>query len=270
MRYLQELENLKPFLDDISNGVSIADATVKGMPLTFVNKAFERITGYSSDEALGRNCRFLQGEGTEPQDVERLRAALRSAEPCHILLRNYRRDQTTFLNELKLRPIFDADGQLVRYLGIQNDVTAVFVARTLQRKTGSELSETMAWLPDAGELSLPIPGASIWTMGIFGVAVCDHRGAVRYANPTLARMTSRQAEQLVSASVFELFDADWLSEALVSAESSENEWRAARLMAEKTASIELSQYRVVPSLGAHPLHVLLVRQREAAASEQLL
>ena len=263
MRYLQELENLKPFLDEISNGVTIADATVKGFPLTFVNKAFERMTGYSSEEALGRNCRFLQGEDSGSHEVERLREALRRSEPCHLVLRNYRRDQTVFLNELKLRPIFDADGQLVRYVGIQNDVTSVLVARTLQRRAGTELSQSMISSPDPSELELPALGASPnRRSGGLGVAVCDHRGEFRYVNPSLARMASRSAKQLVSSSVFDLFDSDWLSEALVSTEPAEREWRPARLVAEEVASIELSQYRVVPGLGAQPFFVLLVRSPE--------
>ncbi len=266
MRYLQELENLEPFLDEISNGVSIADATVEGFPLTFVNKTFERITGYSSAEVLGRNCRFLQGQGSEPAAVERLRKALQRAEPCHVVLRNYRRDQTVFLNELKLRPIFDSDGQLVRYLGIQNDVTSVLVARTLQRKAGSELGKAMVWPPDTGELDLPIFGISpLRSSGALGVAVCDHRGEVRYVNPTLERMAGRPAKQLVSSSVFDLFDSDGLSEALISAEATEHEWRPARLMGDEPAGIELSQYRVVAGLGAQPFFVLLVHQLDEAA-----
>jgi len=110
-------------LDAAVTGVVIADMTREDRPLTYVNPAFERISGYSADEILGRNCRVLQGEDTDPAAVAELSRALRLGEECQVTVRNYRADGTPFWNELSLSPVRDADGVVVEYIGIQNDVT---------------------------------------------------------------------------------------------------------------------------------------------------
>jgi PAS domain S-box-containing protein len=106
-----------------SNGVVITDPNLPGNPIVFVNAAFSRITGYSADEALGRNCRFLQDKGTDPGTIERLNRAIRSQRPTTVTIRNYRKDGRTFWNELTVNPIFDENGRSVRFVGVQTDVT---------------------------------------------------------------------------------------------------------------------------------------------------
>jgi PAS domain S-box-containing protein len=80
------------------------------------------MTGYPPEETLGRNCRFLQGEDTDPETVATLREAIDNEEPVTVELRNYRKDGTEFWNRVTVTPIYD-DGELVRYLGTQEDVT---------------------------------------------------------------------------------------------------------------------------------------------------
>ena len=65
-------------MDAVLEGITIADASRPDMPLIYVNRAFARITGYSVADAIGKNCRFLQGEGTDPAEVARLRAAVKA------------------------------------------------------------------------------------------------------------------------------------------------------------------------------------------------
>ncbi|KAA2236528.1 two-component system sensor histidine kinase NtrB [Salinarimonas soli] len=108
--------------------VTLADATKPGRPLLYVNPAFCETTGYSAEEVLGRNCRFLQGPDTDPEAVERLRGALARAEPIRITLLNYRRDGKPFWNELSILPVFGTDGQLEAFLGQQVDVTQERIA----------------------------------------------------------------------------------------------------------------------------------------------
>ena len=103
---------------------TISDPRLPDDPLVFVNPAFERTTGYSRDEAQGRNCRFLQGPDTDPADVQRIRDALAAQEHVVVTLLNYRKDGTAFWNELSLSPVYDAAGELSHYVGIQADVTA--------------------------------------------------------------------------------------------------------------------------------------------------
>jgi PAS domain S-box-containing protein len=104
---------------------AVADAAVPDLPLLWVSPAFLALTGYELDEVIGRNCRFLQGPETDPAAVQRLRAALAAGRPCCEILLNYRKDGSTFVNELRLEPVADATGR--RYvLGIQTDLKATF------------------------------------------------------------------------------------------------------------------------------------------------
>jgi adenylate cyclase len=107
-----------------SVGIVIADALLDDLPLIYVNPAFESMTGYSASEVLGYNCRFLQGEKTNPSDLDRLRTAIKAGEHCTVTLLNYRKDKTPFWNELTISPIYDSSGKLTHFIGIQVDVSA--------------------------------------------------------------------------------------------------------------------------------------------------
>ncbi|SDQ87554.1 SpoIIE family protein phosphatase [Quadrisphaera sp. DSM 44207] len=102
---------------------TISDPSQEDLPLVWVNPAFTATTGYPPEQALGRNCRFLQGPDTDPAAVGRIRRALEREEGVVETLLNYRADGTAFWNELSLSPVFDAGGRLVSYVGVQADVT---------------------------------------------------------------------------------------------------------------------------------------------------
>jgi PAS domain S-box-containing protein len=91
-------------------------------PMIYVSEEFEAQTGYAIDEAVGRNCRFLQGPDTSPHAVEAIRQALRAETRFSIDILNYRKDGSVFLNRLRIRPIYDTDGALLFYAGAQNPV----------------------------------------------------------------------------------------------------------------------------------------------------
>jgi diguanylate cyclase (GGDEF)-like protein/PAS domain S-box-containing protein len=88
-----------------------------------VNPAFERITGYSAAEAIGRNCRFLQGDDTDQAELEALRTLLKEQKEGKVTLRNYRKDGSLFYNELHLAPVRSAKGHVTNYVGVLNDIT---------------------------------------------------------------------------------------------------------------------------------------------------
>lgn len=110
-------------IESTSCGVVISDVNQKGNPLIYVNTGFENITGYSREEVLGRNCRFLQGEDTDQPQLDILRHAIKSGKDCKIVLRNYRKDGTMFYNELFISPVKDEHEQITHFIGVQTDVT---------------------------------------------------------------------------------------------------------------------------------------------------
>jgi PAS domain S-box-containing protein len=110
-------------LDSVSQGIIITDPSKPDNPVLYANPAFERLTGYSQAEVVGRNCRFLQGEGTDPAAVAEVRRAVREGRACSLELLNYRKDHTAFWNALSVSPVRDADGKLTHFVGVQTDVT---------------------------------------------------------------------------------------------------------------------------------------------------
>lgn len=131
-------EILSTILDSTSNGITLADPDIEDMPIVYANKSFELMTGYSQEEIIGRNCRFLQGDDRD-QDVRfRLREAIDEHLPVEVDIRNYKKNGEMFYNHLVLTPLFDDKGQLLYYLGVQYDVTqqveaAQEIARLKQR-----------------------------------------------------------------------------------------------------------------------------------------
>ncbi len=110
-------------LNNSVNAIAIADATLPDFPLVYVNPAFERITGYSSVEAIGRNCRFLQGEDRAQPELMSVRVALMSGVPVKATVRNYRKDGSMFWNRFQIAPVHDKEGGLTHFVAIINDVT---------------------------------------------------------------------------------------------------------------------------------------------------
>jgi PAS domain S-box-containing protein len=120
------LERLRVFeraIEESTIGISIADAQADDDPLVYVNDGFVELTGYDRETALGRNCRFLQGDDTDPETVTAIRKALAAGEPVSVTIKNYRADGTAFWNSLDITPVRDEDGELTHFLGFQRDVT---------------------------------------------------------------------------------------------------------------------------------------------------
>jgi len=114
---------LSKILDSCVNGVSLADPDQEDMPLVYVNKAFETITGYTFEETVGRNCRFLQGKEHDQTEVNKLREAIKNKKSVEVTLHNYRKNGELFYNHLVMSPLFDSNENLLYFLGVQLDVT---------------------------------------------------------------------------------------------------------------------------------------------------
>ncbi len=104
-------------------GVTIADARGPDMPLVFANEAFYKMTGYAEAEVLGHNCRFLSGEGTDPEVLQKIKRALGAKQTCVAELLNYTKAGKPFWNRLSLIPIVDETGELTHVVGLQSDIT---------------------------------------------------------------------------------------------------------------------------------------------------
>ncbi|WP_413630345.1 PAS domain-containing protein [Novosphingobium sp. KCTC 2891] len=126
--------------------ICLCDPHQPDAPIIFANRAFRTLTGYDEDEIIGRNCRFLQGPGTDPAAIARIRAAIDQEDVVVVEILNYRRDGNAFWNALHLGPIYDAEGRLLYFFGSQWDVSDVRAARTDERHArdlARELSHRM-------------------------------------------------------------------------------------------------------------------------------
>ena len=108
--------------DERTMSVVISNPWHRDNPMIYVSEEFEVQTGYSPEEALGRNCRFLQGPDTDPKAVEAIRAALEARTTFMIDIVNYRKSGERFVNRLRIRPLFDESGELLYFAGAQNPI----------------------------------------------------------------------------------------------------------------------------------------------------
>jgi PAS domain S-box-containing protein len=101
----------------------VTDPRQPDAPIVLANQAFLDLTGYAAEEVLGRNCRFLQGPDTRAADVEKIRHGLAAGQDVEVELLNYRRDGSSFINQLVISPVIGDDGTLLYYFASQKDVT---------------------------------------------------------------------------------------------------------------------------------------------------
>lgn len=175
-----------------SNGIVISDASLPDYPMIYVNPAFQAMTGYAEAESLGRNCRFLQGAGTDPAAVAELREAVRNARRCQTLILNYRKDGTEFWNEITISPVHSPSGVLTHYIGVQTDVTARQYSDRARRAAEEKLQETVALLDTLLD-SAPI-----------GFAFFDRDLRYRRVNETLARINGIPAGAMLGRTLAEV------------------------------------------------------------------
>lgn len=118
-----DFELLVKALDASISGIILTDNGQPDNPIIYCNAAFENMTGYCRKEIIGHNCRFLQKEDRNQKERELLREAVAQGKSCIVEIRNYRKNGTLFWNELYMSPVFDDAGQVVYFIGVQNDIT---------------------------------------------------------------------------------------------------------------------------------------------------
>ncbi len=134
-------EEIVRAIEDAPVGISLSHASLPDEPLVYINDAWEDITGYDREQALGRNPRFLQGPGTDPEVTEAIGDAIGNEVPITVEVQNYRRDRTPFWNELTVAPVRDDDGEVTHYVGFQNDVTDRKTAEIVAEDRAAKLAE---------------------------------------------------------------------------------------------------------------------------------
>lgn len=117
------MELMKSALDSCIVSVLVTDNRLPDNPIIYCNDAFERITGYTQEEIIGLNCRFLQGDNPDFDKVAYIKNAVTKGEGVTSKIMNFKKDGTPFWNELHISPIKDCSGNTTHFIGIQIDVT---------------------------------------------------------------------------------------------------------------------------------------------------
>jgi PAS domain S-box-containing protein len=115
--------SFKAMIENSPVAAVISDPRQPDNPIVECNDAFVELTGYSREEIIGRNCRFLSGEGTEAWLTEKLRSGIRRRQPTMVEILNFKKDGTPFRNAVMVAPIFDDDGELEYFLGSQVELS---------------------------------------------------------------------------------------------------------------------------------------------------
>nr|AML77306.1 putative LOV domain-containing protein [Linum hirsutum] len=116
-------EDVKAALSSFQQTFVVSDATKPDYPILYASEGFFKMTGYTSKEVVGRNCRFLQGADTDPEDVAKIREALQTGGSYCARLLNYKKDGTPFWNLLTITPIKDDQGNVLKFIGMQVEVS---------------------------------------------------------------------------------------------------------------------------------------------------
>ncbi|RUR41246.1 sensor domain-containing phosphodiesterase [Vreelandella populi] len=117
------LRTLERSVEASFNGILIADAEQPDLPIIYANKACTAVTGYSQEEILGKNCRFLQGPESDPAVVQLIRSCIEAKREVNVTICNYRKDGTPFWNDLYIAPVRDHDGRVTHFVGVQHDIS---------------------------------------------------------------------------------------------------------------------------------------------------
>jgi diguanylate cyclase (GGDEF)-like protein/PAS domain S-box-containing protein len=117
-----EAELFKQLVNVINIGITISDPSQNNNPLLYVNNAFTKMTGYTFEEAVGKNCRYLQKEDTSEKTKEIIRKSLAEKKDCEVILKNYKKNGELFYNSLNITPYFK-EKKLKYFIGVQYDIT---------------------------------------------------------------------------------------------------------------------------------------------------
>lgn len=195
-------------LDSANSGIIITDNRLQDNPIIYCNEAFEKITGYSHKEIIGHNCRFLQLKDRNQEERAILRDHIVAGTECRVEIRNYRKNGELFWNELYISPVKDRDGNIINFIGVQNDISdrkkaehdlreeKANVEKKINERT-QELQENEAFL------------SSIIQTVRESLLVLDPEFRVISANSYFLNTFKVTAEQTVGKVLYELGNHQW-------------------------------------------------------------
>jgi len=117
----------------------LSDPRLPDNPIVFATPGFYKLTGYTQEQVLGRNCRFLQGPGTSPKAVDIIRKAIATGSDCTVCILNYKADGTPFWNQFFVAALRDSDNCIVNYVGVQTEIEADAGANALEDRVNAVL-----------------------------------------------------------------------------------------------------------------------------------
>ncbi|MFK7741308.1 MAG: ATP-binding protein [Planctomycetota bacterium] len=200
-----------------ASGIVICDASSPDVPMTYVNAAFEKITGYAASDVLGQNCRFLSRGDREQPGLREIREAIAARRETTVTLRNFRKDGSSFWNELTISPLADEHGNVTHFIGIQDDITERMeftaererlLAEAMQERQAAERAsrarDTLLAVV-SHELRSPLNGIRLWTSLLRDDPAPDHNLIGRVVDHVEQAVTtqSRLIEDLLDVTRFE-------------------------------------------------------------------
>ncbi|WP_051971287.1 EAL domain-containing protein [Massilia sp. 9096] len=176
----------KRLINASCSAIIITDASAPDNPAIYANPAFVALTGFSLDDVLGRNCRFLQGGDRDQPILDEMRRCLAEQRPFIGTLRNYRKDGTPFWSRMHIFPMPDGDGTICNYAAFIEDISAMVDAQQASQQAHARLSDVLESVSD----------------GCFSV---DHDWRVTYINSKGASWLGRQPGEVIDRNVWKLF-----------------------------------------------------------------
>lgn len=140
-------------VDHVGEGITLSDPNADDHPLIYANEGFCRLTGYNSDEIIGRNCRFLQGEATSTDTVAQIRSCIANERSGIFEIYNYKKNGEGFWNSLSLHPIHHGK-ELAYYVGIQCSIHNQREAYDLLERQHDQLRDILSQFTDELRTSL--------------------------------------------------------------------------------------------------------------------
>ncbi len=191
-----------------TSAIVITDNTVHDNPIIFCNRAFETLTGFECREVIGRNCRFLQKEDREQDGRYIIKQAINEGANCVTKIKNYKKDGTPFWNEMHVHPVKNEDGDIINFIGFQNDLSLQHELeellksnrKTFERAPGDRMKELVE---SEGFLK------SIFETIRESLLILDPELRVVSVNRFFLKTFQVTAEETVGKYLFELGNGQW-------------------------------------------------------------